>query len=100
MEELSSQPIDQKMLFIWFQSDEKVLAKKSLTELAAWRARIARKNFGPNFFGSQFHADFLTDDMNQGRIWGGMRRPSLLKIQPPADPKGPPLYYFEISIFG
>ena len=31
---------------------------------------------------------------------GGMGgRPSPSRIRPPADPKDPPLYYFEISIF-
>ena len=31
---------------------------------------------------------------------GGGGRPPPSGIRPPADPKDPPLYYFEISIFG
>ena len=33
-----------------------------------------------------------------GRGWANALLPSPSGIQPPADPKGPPLYYFEISL--
>ena len=46
-------------------------------------------------------------DRESSKIRGGFRGEGrggglnvfTLEIQPPADPKGPPLYYFEISIF-
>ena len=39
-------------------------------------------------------------DLGGGGGGGGrVRTPFLSGILPPADPKGPPLYYFEISIF-
>ena len=33
-------------------------------------------------------------------LGGGGADTSLSGIRPPADPKGPPLYYFEITSFG
>ena len=38
-------------------------------------------------------------DVNGSALRGGGRRPFLSGIRPSADPKSPPLYYFEISIF-
>ena len=41
-----------------------------------------------------------TEFFRPGVDLGGGGGGALSGIRPPADPKGPPLYYFEISIFG
>ena len=51
--------------------------------------------FGPSYFKESWHSGV---DLGGGGRWSG--RPLSSGIRPPADLKGPPLYYFEISIFG